>query len=86
MEGEEGTNQQGCSKFYNTIQTMCRIVPVLILPFGGIGGFGVACLLFLCECVACSFSFTVCRRGPQCKCLPFLQSLAVQILISIIPI
>lgn len=33
MEGEEGTNQQGCSKFYHMIQTMCRIVPVLILPF-----------------------------------------------------
>lgn len=60
-EGEEGTRQQGCSKFYNSVQTMCRTEPVLILPSDGAarlsglsawcletGGVGVGCLLFLC--------------------------------------
>lgn len=36
-------------------------------------------LLFLCGCVTCFFSFIVCRIGPQWKCLPFIQSLVVQI-------
>lgn len=61
MEGEERTSQQGCRKFYNRIQTVCRIVPVLILPsgraaslvprnwgvWGGLFAFFVWCLFLL---------------------------------------
>lgn len=42
----------------------------------------MGCLLFLSECVAYFFPFIVCRIGPQWKCLPFIQSFVVQILIS----
>lgn len=39
-------------------------------------GIWVDCLLFLCVSVAC-------RIGPQPKCLPFTESLVVQIFISV---